>query len=159
MTKPLPIIIDTDPGQDDAVAILEALEPDEQAEVLDALPVSCFVKRGGAVRSVGVVSSGTRFAWEEGVAPAVLASAVVALEQRLGAPLTEGYRSELCLALPAWIGSLAGCLERGSMLFVDYGLVRGEYYHAQRSGGTLVCHYRHRAHFDPKSPHCRTICV
>jgi SAM-dependent MidA family methyltransferase len=32
---------------------------------------------------------------------------------------------------------------------VDYGLVRGEYYHVQRSGGTLVCHYRHRAHADP----------
>jgi SAM-dependent MidA family methyltransferase len=27
--------------------------------------------------------------------------------------------------------------------------VRAEYYHAQRSGGTLVCHYRHRAHADP----------
>ena len=35
------------------------------------------------------------------------------------------------------------------MLFVDYGLVRREYYHVQRSGGTLVCHYRHRAHADP----------
>jgi SAM-dependent MidA family methyltransferase len=27
--------------------------------------------------------------------------------------------------------------------------VRREYYHAQRSSGTLICHYRHRAHGDP----------
>jgi SAM-dependent MidA family methyltransferase len=51
--------------------------------------------------------------------------------------------------LPAWLASLAASLERGCLLFVDYGLVRTEYYHPQRSGGTLVCHYRHRAHFDP----------
>jgi SAM-dependent MidA family methyltransferase len=35
------------------------------------------------------------------------------------------------------------------VLFVDYGLVRREYYHPQRSSGTLICHYRHRAHADP----------
>jgi SAM-dependent MidA family methyltransferase len=35
------------------------------------------------------------------------------------------------------------------MLLIDYGLVRREYYHPQRSSGTLICHYRHRAHADP----------
>ena len=40
-------------------------------------------------------------------------------------------------------------LERGSLLFVDYGLVRADYYHEQRADGTFVCHYRHRAHDDP----------
>jgi SAM-dependent MidA family methyltransferase len=34
-------------------------------------------------------------------------------------------------------------------LFVDYGLVRTDYYHEQRASGTLICHYRHRAHDDP----------
>ena len=40
-------------------------------------------------------------------------------------------------------------LERGSLLFVDYGLARSDYYHEQRADGTLICHYRHRAHDDP----------
>jgi SAM-dependent MidA family methyltransferase len=39
-------------------------------------------------------------------------------------------------------------LARGCALFVDYGLVRREYYHPQRGAGTFVCHYRHRAHDD-----------
>jgi SAM-dependent MidA family methyltransferase len=34
-------------------------------------------------------------------------------------------------------------------LFADYGLARSDYYHEQRSEGTLVCHYRHRAHDNP----------
>jgi SAM-dependent MidA family methyltransferase len=35
------------------------------------------------------------------------------------------------------------------LLLVDYGFPRHEYYHAQRSQGTLMCHYRHHAHDDP----------
>jgi len=34
-------------------------------------------------------------------------------------------------------------------LLIDYGYPRREYYHRQRSTGTLLCHYRHRAHEDP----------
>ena len=63
--------------------------------------------------------------------------------------LPNGYRSEVCLTLPAWFRALGAVLERGSLLFADYGLVRSDYYHEQRAEGTLVCHYRHRAHDDP----------
>ena len=36
-----------------------------------------------------------------------------------------------------------------SMLFVDYGYPRGEYYQADRRDGTLRAFYRHRMHHDP----------
>jgi SAM-dependent MidA family methyltransferase len=78
-----------------------------------------------------------------------VAAEVAALERKLGSVLAPGYRSELRLMLPAWLGALGECLTRGSLLFVDYGLVRSEYYHEQRASGTLICHYRHRAHDDP----------
>ena len=45
--------------------------------------------------------------------------------------------------------SLAGCLEHGLILVIDYGFPRREFYHPQRAAGTLMCHYRHRAHADP----------
>jgi len=118
-------------------------------EVLDALPVARFVKRGERVVPRGVVERGDGFAWADGPEHAELAAAVGALEHALGAPLPGGYESEVALRLPAWIASVAGALERGCMLLVDYGLVRREYYHPQRSSGTLICHYRHRAHADP----------
>jgi len=45
--------------------------------------------------------------------------------------------------------TLGGVLERGALLAIDYGFPAREYYHPQRSMGTLMCHYRHRAHGDP----------
>jgi SAM-dependent MidA family methyltransferase len=45
--------------------------------------------------------------------------------------------------------ALGTSLECGSLLFVDYGRARKDYYHEQRTDGTLMCHYRHRAHGDP----------
>ena len=45
--------------------------------------------------------------------------------------------------------SLGDALERGVVLLLDYGFTRREYYHPQRSRGTLMCHYRHYAHDDP----------
>jgi len=118
-------------------------------EVLDALPVSRFAKRGERVVPRGVVERGDGFAWADGPERGELTAAVGALEHALGAPLADGYESEVALQLPAWIASVAGALDRGCMLLVDYGLVRREYYHPQRSSGTLICHYRHRAHSDP----------
>jgi SAM-dependent MidA family methyltransferase len=118
-------------------------------EVLDALPVTCFVKMPDGARAVGVRRSGDGFAWGEPHADAGVASAAAALEHKLGVALPSGYRSEFCPALPAWLSALGASLERGALLFADYGLVRTEYYHEQRAGGTLVCHYRHRAHDDP----------
>jgi len=32
---------------------------------------------------------------------------------------------------------------------MDYGYPGAEYYHYDRSDGTLMCHYQHRAHMDP----------
>src|SRR5918911_5057710 len=45
--------------------------------------------------------------------------------------------------------TLAHLLERGAIFVIDYGFPVREYYHAQRSSGTLMCHYQHRAHADP----------
>lgn len=118
-------------------------------EVLDALPVARFLKVGGEARALGVVAAGDGFRWGEGRAVPAVAAAVAALERKLGRELPDGYRSELCPALPALLSSLGVILERGSLVFVDYGLVRAEYYHEQRADGTLICHYRHRAHDDP----------
>jgi SAM-dependent MidA family methyltransferase len=59
------------------------------------------------------------------------------------------YLSEINLAAPALIASLAERLEQGLMLFIDYGYSRAEYYHPQRSMGTLKAHYRHHSLDDP----------
>jgi SAM-dependent MidA family methyltransferase len=118
-------------------------------EVLDALPVKRFRLQGERVLEQRVAVQGGRFAWIEQEAGAPLRQAVEGIVADLEQPLPDGYTSEWCPQLAPWLASLAEVLSRGVMLFIDYGYPRGEYYHPQRGMGTLVCHYRHRAHDDP----------
>ena len=113
-------------------------------EVLDALPIHLLAWRREGVRERGVSLEQGAFAWSEReLQPGALQDAALAIAVQ--AP----YLSEVSLAVPALAEALAGCLERGALLFIDYGFGRGEYYHPHRMQGTLMCHYRHRAHGDP----------
>ena len=117
-------------------------------EVIDALPVHRFVYRAGQLREYRVAWNNKRFLWQE--APAddpALCAAVEALDLDLDLP--RPYVSEINLGLKSWLSAIAAQLAGGAMLFLDYGYPRTEYYHRQRSGGTLMCHYRHRAHGNP----------
>lgn len=118
-------------------------------EVLDALPVERFAIRGGEVNAVGVAWHFDRFEMAETRAAPALQSAVRRIEAAVGRALPDGYVSEVNVGLAAWLESVAACLRRGALLFVDYGLPRREYYSAERTAGTLLCHYRHRFHDDP----------
>lgn len=117
-------------------------------EVLDAMPVQLFVRTDTAVLERGVVVQDGGFGWNAQPAPPALHAAVNALEAELG-PLPTPYLSEWSQAACAWINSLAQMLEHGAALLIDYGFTRREFYHPQRQRGTLMCHYRHRAHTDP----------
>ena len=118
-------------------------------EVLDALPVDRFVVRGGAVNALGVTSQLGRLEWSEARAPEALADAVRGVERDTGVAWPDGYTSEINLGLADWLAAPAASGRRGVLLFVDYGLPRREFYAAERSDGTLLCHFRHRFHDDP----------
>jgi len=118
-------------------------------EVLDALPVERFVVRGGVVNALGVTSQLGRLEWSEARATEALADAVRDVERDAGNAWPEAYASEINLGLADWLAALAASVRRGVLLFVDYGLPRREFYAAERSDGTLLCHFRHRFHDDP----------
>jgi SAM-dependent MidA family methyltransferase len=119
-------------------------------EVLDALPTPRFVIRDGEVYEEFVVlDADGAFLRVDQPADALLHSAVRHVERDIEAPLAGGYRSEILPQLPYWIQAVGGLLKEGAMLFIDYGYPRREYYLPERRDGTLVCHYRHRAHDDP----------
>jgi SAM-dependent MidA family methyltransferase len=59
------------------------------------------------------------------------------------------YVAETHGAGAAFTRTVCSMLDRGAAFFIDYGFPRAEYYHPQRTEGTLMCHYRHRAHSDP----------
>ncbi|GAC1459998.1 MAG: SAM-dependent methyltransferase [Steroidobacteraceae bacterium] len=119
-------------------------------EVADALPCRRFLLAGGAVRELGVARAADGSFGEAHVA-ADAAFARLCLELCAPWPLPhpQAYSSEICPRLEPWVGALAGCLERGALLVIDYGLPRQQYYHPQRTHGTLRCHFRQRVHDDP----------
>jgi SAM-dependent MidA family methyltransferase len=113
-------------------------------EVADALPVKRFRWQGGVVRELGVAWSGTGLSMCEYAADAEVDDRVQGLAKTCG--WVDDYQSEYCPTLPAWINSLTDSVTHGALLLIDYGYGRSEYYHPQRSMGTLICHYRHSAH-------------
>ncbi|MEL6868816.1 MAG: SAM-dependent methyltransferase [Pseudomonadota bacterium] len=118
-------------------------------EVIDALPVERFrVHDDGQIQQqvVRLDAAAPVLAWQP--ASAVLVDAVQRLQSALGRTLPIGYVSELCLQLPAWLQLVAHTLQRGVVLFSDYGYGRKDYYAPDRTSGTLTCHYRHHMHDD-----------
>ncbi|MDN5865660.1 MAG: SAM-dependent methyltransferase [Gammaproteobacteria bacterium] len=116
-------------------------------EVADALPVERFRRDDDGVCRLGVGIEDDCFAVRKLDADGAVEERVRTLAERYDWGAV--YESEFCPELAPWIQALAGALDRGMILMFDYGLPEREYYHRQRDMGTLLCHYRHRAHEDP----------
>ena len=118
-------------------------------EVLDALPVARFRWSRARTEELGVVQDGLQFAWAPVPAGEAMVMTVRELAAAAGQAWDDGYVSEYCPRLPAWTASVTRTLEKGAVLWFDYGLPRRQYYLPERRDGTLLCHFRQRAHDDP----------
>ena len=116
-------------------------------EVLDALPTQRVVGRGGRVREILVGWSDGAFVDVEGE------PSTPALAERLaaeGIQLADGQLAEICLAVDDWVAGVAGGVERGLVLLIDYGHPAADLYDpARRPAGTLAAYYAQRVHGDP----------
>jgi SAM-dependent MidA family methyltransferase len=113
-------------------------------EVIDALPTPRFAIRDGEVFEEHVaLAAGDAFVRSERPADTLMSAAVRHVERQCDAPFPDGYRSELLPQLPYWVQAVAGGMERGALLFVDYGHPRREYYAPTRDNGTVRAFHRH----------------
>ena len=119
-------------------------------EVLDAMPVELVVKEDGRWRRQLVTIRDGAFALVHG-APDAGIDEQVARQIPEAEALQDGYLTELHPVACGFMRSLAAMFEGGcgAAILVDYGFPAHEYYFDERSGGTLMCHYRHHAHPDP----------
>lgn len=118
-------------------------------EVLDALPVKRFKKTASGFSEQKVVYADDQFEWQDAEADEGLLQTLTELEAQLPESLSEGLVSEINTGLEHWLTALEVVLKQGVMLFIDYGYTAAEYYHPQRTDGSLLCHYRHHVHADP----------
>jgi SAM-dependent MidA family methyltransferase len=114
-------------------------------EVLDAMPAHLVAWSESGMQERGVSIQNDQFVFQDRVLDK--SSALFAAANTFDLP--DGYVSEINLSAAGFIASLATMLQHGVMLLVDYGFSAAEFYHPQRSMGTLMCHYRHHAHADP----------
>ena len=114
-------------------------------ELLDAFPVRRFEVRGGRVLEVYVVVRGGRFVEEldEPSTPDVAEHV-----ERLGVELPEGFRGEVNSGIAPWMADVSAALDRGFVLTIDYGYVRGETAPAE-GGDTVQGYYRHTGGASP----------
>jgi SAM-dependent MidA family methyltransferase len=111
-------------------------------EVLDAMPVHAVVWRDAGIMERGVSFQNGNLLWSEREATGGLRDEA----RKIEVPIP--YVSEIGLVGSAWMRALAERLESGAVFVIDYGFPRAEYYHPQRSMGTIMCHHRHTSHDD-----------
>ena len=134
-------------------------------EVLDAMPVHLMSWDGERWLERGVGLAGPEAAPE--TAPDAAPDAAADTSPRfvwLDRPAPEGVRppteradseyvpgtvTETHGQAEAFVATLAERMTRGAAFFLDYGFPEGEYYHPQRTGGTLMCHHLHQSDPDP----------
>ena len=109
-------------------------------EVLDAMPVQLLHRVAGQWHERGVALQGGALAWQD---------RPTALRPPVEIPGPHDYLTEIHPQGQAFVRTLAGHVQRGAALLIDYGFPEAEYYHPQRSTGTLMCHQAHRADADP----------
>lgn len=118
-------------------------------EVLDAFPVHRFLIDHDAIQEYYVGWKDDAFVWiTDKPTSSELENEVQKIKETYLSDI-DHYTSELNLYAGAWLHTISESLASGAILLIDYGFPRDVYYHPQRSQGTLMCHYRHRAHPNP----------
>ncbi|MBG6072868.1 MULTISPECIES: class I SAM-dependent methyltransferase [unclassified Polaromonas] len=108
-------------------------------EVLDAMPVKLLARLNGVWHERGVAMHAGRFAY---------ADQLTQLRPPLEVAGSHDYVTEIHPQAEGFVGTLADRLEAGAVFLLDYGFPENEYYHPQRSMGTVMCHRAHLADGD-----------
>lgn len=116
-------------------------------EVLDAMPVKLLLRQQGQWLERGV--SLTAPTDDANAPPFCWSDRPTDLRPPLEVAGEHDYLTEIHPQAEAFIRTVGERLERGAALWIDYGFGEYEYYHPQRSMGTLVCHHQHRMDDNP----------
>jgi SAM-dependent MidA family methyltransferase len=117
-------------------------------EVLDAMPVQLLVRKGGVWHERGVVWHADTLQWDDRVTD---------LRPPVAIAGEHDYLTEMHTQAEAFVATLADRFKAGeaatgkggAAFLIDYGFPEHEYFHPQRSMGTLMCHQLHKADSDP----------
>ncbi|MFN5348966.1 MAG: class I SAM-dependent methyltransferase [Polaromonas sp.] len=108
-------------------------------EVLDAMPVKLLARLNGVWHERGVVVHQSALTYAD--QPTDLRPPFEVLG-------THDYLTEIHPQAEGFVRTLADRLAAGAIFMMDYGFPEHEYYHPQRSMGTVLCHRAHQVDAD-----------
>ena len=141
-------------------------------ELLDAMPVRLLARVNGMWNERGVAVTPTLVASRTALPPGGATPPKGGLSAGLASPPnyqlvfadqptdlrppsevagTHDYLTEIHPQAEGFIRTLADKLEAGAIFLIDYGFPEHEYYHPQRSTGTVLCHRAHQVDADALS--------
>ena len=141
-------------------------------ELLDAMPVRLLARVNGMWNERGVAVTPTLVASRAALSPGgatplkggpsaglasppnyqlVFADQPTDLRPPSEVAGTHDYLTEIHPQAEGFIRTLADKLEAGAIFLIDYGFPEHEYYHPQRSMGTVLCHRAHQVDADALS--------
>ena len=115
-------------------------------EVLDAMPVEYFRVTDNGVESLMVGFENEKLVSRYIAAEQNTVEMVASIQRRSDVTFSENYTSEYNPAISGWLSALENRIKNLIILVIDYGYNEKEYYHPDRTSGTLMCYYQHRAH-------------
>jgi SAM-dependent MidA family methyltransferase len=113
-------------------------------ELLDALPIDLIKKSSGIPYQKGVALENDLFIWKDKAIKDLSIYDHINLES-----LPDNYLAEDAIHIKSWINKISESISKGVVIIIDYGFNHSEYFHEQRSQGTLMCHFKHHAHDNP----------
>ena len=116
-------------------------------ELLDALPFHVVEWRNGWTECRVGLGPDQTLCWSPG--HFIDHPDINELLSQLGDNLPEGYRTEVRVNVREIMEPLLQCLSHGLLIWVDYGFARPEFYHPDRTNGTLRTFSNHQAGDDP----------
>ena len=108
-------------------------------EVLDAMPVKLLARTNGVWHERGVVLHDGALTY---------ADQPTELRPPFEVVGTHDYTTEIHSQAEGFVRTLADKLQAGAIFLIDYGFPEHEYYHPQRSMGTVLCHRAHQVDAD-----------
>ncbi len=114
-------------------------------EVLDAMPVQLLARINNVWHERGIIVQDVDantfcFDWQ---------NQPTNLRPPIAITGTHDYITEIHPQAESFVRTIAEKLTQGAAFFVDYGFNERNYYHEQRSMGTLICHRQHKVDTDP----------
>ena len=118
-------------------------------EVIDALPFKRFCFENKQLFELGVTHSDGELEVEKKESGNKLREEIEAISVEIKRQFEDGFTSEIRLDMHKWFRSISSLIRKGSMIFIDYGYDRNDFYRPERSEGNMICHYQNQIIKDP----------